>query len=62
MIIWRKSSHSGAGGTEECVELAALEAAVGIRDSKAPAEGHLELTPSAFAVLVERIKAGELGQ
>jgi hypothetical protein len=63
MIIWRKSTHSGgAGGTGECVELAALEAVVGIRDSKIPEEGHLEVTPSTFVTLVHRIKAGELDQ
>ncbi|MEU9849851.1 DUF397 domain-containing protein [Streptomyces sp. NPDC047985] len=32
---WFKSSYSGGSGTE-CVEVADLESAIGIRDSKCP--------------------------
>ncbi|WP_149262533.1 DUF397 domain-containing protein [Actinomadura sp. K4S16] len=56
MTIWRKSSYSGAGGTEECVELASLSNAVGIRDSRAPEIGHLILAPEAFGLLMDRLK------
>ncbi|MEO3822634.1 DUF397 domain-containing protein [Actinomadura sp. B10D3] len=58
MTTWRKSSHSGAGGTEECVELAVLPNAIGVRDSKAPQFGHVVLSREAFAVLVGRVKRG----
>ncbi|TDD91071.1 DUF397 domain-containing protein [Actinomadura darangshiensis] len=59
MTIWRKSSYSGAGGTEECIELAALPHAIGVRDSKAPEVGHLTLSSRAFAALLARAKQHE---
>lgn len=43
---WRKSSHSGANGN--CVELAALPGAVGVRDSKDPDGPVLLLAPAAL--------------
>lgn len=55
---WRKSSYSGQeGGT--CVELANLDASVGIRDSQRPSLGHLNLAKNDLAALVVRIKAGQ---
>lgn len=59
MTTWQKSSYSGAGGTEECVEIAHLGDAVGIRDSKAPEVGHLALDRAAFAELLTRVKRDE---
>ena len=59
MTIWRKSSHSGQGGTGECVEVAELDSNVGIRDSKAPGAGHLTLSRGGFANLVGCVKRGE---
>ncbi|KAB2350880.1 DUF397 domain-containing protein [Actinomadura rudentiformis] len=44
---WRKSSHSAHEGGE-CVEVADLRAAVGVRDSKAPEAGHLSLSAAGF--------------
>ncbi|MEU6038842.1 DUF397 domain-containing protein [Actinomadura sp. NPDC047616] len=57
---WRKSSYSGTQG--DCVELATLYegAGIGVRDSKNPAAGHLELAPAVARELVRRIKAGDL--
>ncbi|MDL4771948.1 MULTISPECIES: DUF397 domain-containing protein [Thermomonosporaceae] len=60
MTIWRKSSHSGSGGTTECVELADLDAAVGIRDSRNPSGPHLSVARRDLAALVGRVKSGEL--
>lgn len=59
--VWRKSSRSNTSGGE-CVEVARLSAsgAVGVRDSKNVAAGHLVLTPVAFGELVDRIKRGDL--
>ncbi|MEV5574946.1 DUF397 domain-containing protein [Spirillospora sp. NPDC052269] len=54
-IRWRKSSHSGAAGSSECVEVAALEPVVGVRDSKAPDVGHLRVTREAFGELPGRL-------
>ncbi|XVQ09967.1 DUF397 domain-containing protein [Spirillospora sp. CA-255316] len=56
---WRKSSRSNTQGNE-CVEVAELDAAVGVRDSKAPEVGHLTLDAASFAALVGRIKGGAL--
>jgi hypothetical protein len=50
---WRKSSYSGNQG--ECVESAALAAGVGVRDTKDPSVGHLEVRPAAWAALLERL-------
>lgn len=62
MIKWRKSSHSGGGSDDACVELARLSGSVGVRDSKDPHCGHLGLTLPEFSVLITRIKRGEFGQ
>ncbi|WP_433466124.1 DUF397 domain-containing protein [Spirillospora sp. CA-128828] len=58
--LWRKSSRSTEGTSEQCVELAQLPNAVGIRDSKAPGAGHLSLTPRAFADLLAQVKMDSL--
>jgi hypothetical protein len=62
MITWRKTSHSGGGGTDgqECVELAHLTEGIGIRDSKAPDAGHLALPATSFTQLIQRVKQGHL--
>jgi hypothetical protein len=52
--VWRKSSHSGEQG--ECVEVARLGGAVGVRDSKDPGGPALRLAPAAFRGLVEVIR------
>ncbi|WEH33592.1 DUF397 domain-containing protein [Streptomyces sp. AM 4-1-1] len=54
---WRKSSHSnGTGG--ECVEVADLDATVGIRDSKWPQGPHITVRPSAWAGFVTGLRQG----
>ncbi|WP_433329097.1 DUF397 domain-containing protein [Spirillospora sp. CA-294931] len=60
--VWRKSSRSGTGqgGQSDCVEVAQLNGAVGLRDSKHTESGHLALSPAAFAGLVTRTKRSEL--
>jgi hypothetical protein len=56
---WRKASRSSTTGGE-CVEVANLDTAIGVRDSKAPEAGHLNLSPTNFAQLVTRVKRGDL--
>ncbi|ONI78732.1 hypothetical protein ALI144C_28515 [Actinosynnema sp. ALI-1.44] len=58
MNQWRKSSFSdGAGGSNECVEVARPhDAPVGIRDSKSPDTGHLHVPASAFAAFTRTLK------
>jgi hypothetical protein len=57
--VWRKASYSG---TEQgaCVEVAALDGSVGVRDSKNPAAGHIALSVASFADLIARVKQDEL--
>lgn len=59
-IHWRKSTRSGSATDEACVELAALPEGVGIRDSKDPDGGRLDVSGGEFAALVGRIKKGAL--
>ncbi|GAA1785169.1 DUF397 domain-containing protein [Actinomadura chokoriensis] len=56
---WRKSSYTGQeGGT--CVELANLNATVGVRDSTDPDGPVLQFGRDAVAGLLRRVKSGEL--
>ncbi|MFI6580034.1 DUF397 domain-containing protein [Embleya sp. NPDC050493] len=52
---WRKSSYSGQSD-QECVEVAPLDGAVGARDSKDTARGHLTVSPVAWAALMQSVK------
>ncbi|REE97771.1 DUF397 domain-containing protein [Thermomonospora umbrina] len=59
MTTWRKSSRSANSGQEDCVELARLTRTVGIRDSKSPDAGHLNLSPETFTALIAQVKRDE---
>jgi hypothetical protein len=62
MITWRKSSYTGGGNDEACVELAESgDRVVWVRDSKDPDGERLAFGREAFAGLLERVKRGELG-
>lgn len=61
MTEWRKSSYSGGMNDDACVELAGLGGRIGVRDSKVPDGGRLEIARGAFVGLLERLKSGELG-
>ncbi|MEV4252807.1 DUF397 domain-containing protein [Spirillospora sp. NPDC049652] len=54
--LWRKSSYSGGTVNSDCVEVAALAPAVGIRDSKAPDEPHLRVSREAFNALLSAVR------
>ncbi|MFF5261392.1 DUF397 domain-containing protein [Actinomadura viridis] len=54
--VWRKSARSGTGNN--CVEVAAVSGAVGIRDSKAPAVGAVIMSAGAWRDLAAGVKAG----
>ncbi|WP_280439400.1 DUF397 domain-containing protein [Nocardia cyriacigeorgica] len=54
---WFKSSHSS--GSQECVEVAHVDAGVGVRDSKNPTGPALVLTPVAWDGFTAAIRRGE---
>jgi hypothetical protein len=53
---WRKSSRSGSSG-DNCVEVARLPGAIGVRDSKNPDGPGLAISAESFAHLVRTVKA-----
>jgi len=60
MTTWRKSSYTGSGNDEVCVEVASLGGRIGLRDSKNRDRGKLEVRREAFAGLLARVKRGDL--
>jgi hypothetical protein len=53
---WRKSSYSGGGEGNACVEIADLRTRVAIRDSKSPARGTLAFPTETFITFIETLK------
>jgi hypothetical protein len=53
---WRKSSYSGAGDGNSCVEIAHRPTRIAIRDSKTPARATLAFPTSTFTAFVEALK------
>jgi hypothetical protein len=46
-VVWRKSSHSGAGN--DCVEIALVETGAAVRDSKNPQGPKLRFSSREWA-------------
>ncbi|MEV5908037.1 DUF397 domain-containing protein [Streptomyces sp. WAC 01325] len=60
MIIpgsWRKSSFSGGGDGNNCVEIADTPTHISIRDSKAPARAPLTFPAAAFTAFLDNLKS-----
>ncbi|MER6677701.1 DUF397 domain-containing protein [Streptomyces sp. NPDC000983] len=55
--IWRKSSYSGGGEGNACVEIAHLHPRIAVRDSKDPSRAPLSFPTEAFTALVGSLKA-----
>ncbi|MFJ4685935.1 DUF397 domain-containing protein [Streptomyces sp. NPDC088789] len=55
---WRKSSYSGEGDGNECVEIATTPTRIRIRDSKAPAQGPLAFPVSVFVLFLDAVRRG----
>ncbi|WP_030348065.1 DUF397 domain-containing protein [Streptomyces sp. NRRL S-1022] len=56
-VRWQKSSYSGGGDGNTCVEVAHLGTHISIRDSKAPARATLTFPAPAFVSFIEALKA-----
>ena len=53
---WRRSSFSGSGDGNNCVEVAARPTRIAIRDSKAPSRATLTFPTAAFTPFIEALK------
>ncbi|MFJ9818295.1 DUF397 domain-containing protein [Streptomyces sp. NPDC101151] len=53
---WRKSSYSGPGDGDSCVEIATALTHISIRDSKTPARATLTFPTAAFTPFIEALK------
>lgn len=53
---WRKSSYSGSGDGNACVEIADLGTRIAIRDSKSPSRTPLSLPSPAFTAFLHALK------
>ncbi|WP_393082832.1 DUF397 domain-containing protein [Streptomyces sp. LN704] len=56
MDNWRKSSYSGPGDGNECVEIETTSTRTAIRDSKAPARATLTFPAPTFTAFLESLK------
>ncbi|MFI1162252.1 DUF397 domain-containing protein [Streptomyces sp. NPDC020801] len=56
-IRWRKSSYSGGGEGNDCVEIANVHPRIAIRDSKIPARAILTFPAGAFTTFIEALKS-----
>ncbi|MFI1730658.1 DUF397 domain-containing protein [Streptomyces acidicola] len=57
---WRKSSSSGEGDGNSCVEIATTPTHMAIRDSKPPARTPLTVPAGAFVTFVGALNADRL--
>ncbi|MFF7259634.1 DUF397 domain-containing protein [Streptomyces sp. NPDC008159] len=57
MSNWRKSSYSGEGDGNNCVEIATTPTHIAVRDSKTPTTRTLTFPVAAFANFLEALKA-----
>ncbi|MEU0025117.1 DUF397 domain-containing protein [Streptomyces sp. NPDC006335] len=58
MDNWRKSSHSGGGDGNECVEIANSRTHISIRDSKTPTTATLTFPLASFTAFLDTLKSG----
>jgi Domain of unknown function (DUF397) len=57
MTTWRKSSHSDGTQQGGCVEVAALDRAIAVRDSKDPDGPRLRFDTPAWSTFLHTIKS-----
>ncbi|MFD8394694.1 DUF397 domain-containing protein [Streptomyces sp. NPDC059680] len=58
-VRWQKSSYSGGGDGNTCVEVAHLDTHIAVRDSKAPARATLTFPAAAFVPFLEALKVAD---
>ncbi|QTD98670.1 DUF397 domain-containing protein [Streptomyces cyanogenus] len=56
LVNWRKSSYSGEGDGNACVEVATTPTHTAVRDSKAPTRIPLTFPTPAFTAFLEGLK------
>jgi hypothetical protein len=62
VTTFKKSSFSGSGSANECVEVAeTADGGRAVRDSRNPAGGTQFYSASAWGAFVRAVKAGEFG-
>ena len=57
-LSWRKSSRSGSGDEDNCVEVAFAGPAVAVRDSKSPSAGALVLPAAGWGQFTGVLREG----
>ncbi|MBK3577467.1 DUF397 domain-containing protein [Streptomyces sp. MBT65] len=57
---WQKSSFSGGGDGNNCIELAAAPTTLHLRESETPTTARTT-TPTALAALLHGIRSGRVG-
>lgn len=57
---WRKSTYSGGGDGNSCVEVADLHPRIWIRDSKDPARTPLSFPAESFVAFLDEVRRGEI--
>ncbi|GGL74878.1 hypothetical protein GCM10010129_18320 [Streptomyces fumigatiscleroticus] len=58
---WTKSSFSGGGQGDACVEIAHRRTHIAVRDSKAPARATLIFPAGSFTSFLHALRGGALG-
>ncbi|MCH5671559.1 DUF397 domain-containing protein [Streptomyces gilvus] len=53
---WRKSSYSGGGDGNNCVEIATTPTHTAVRDSKTPARATLTFPTPTFTAFLDAVK------
>ncbi|WP_245685574.1 DUF397 domain-containing protein [Streptomyces yerevanensis] len=56
-LTWQKSSFSGGGSGEDCVELATADTAIRLRESEHPT-AFLTTSPTSLRALLSTLKSG----
>jgi hypothetical protein len=54
--MWRKSSRSGNGSNDSCVEVAFAGSVIAVRDSKSPGGGELVLPADGWTGLLDDLR------